>query len=150
MEAILFIGIQASGKSTFYQQRFIDTHIRINLDMLKTRHRERLLIQACHVAKQPYVIDNTNPTRADRNRYVEPAKSHGFRVVAYYFSSGIEQCKARNAGRDPETAVPLRGLLGTYSRLELPNADEGFDQMYHVHIDDHGSFHVEDWRDEVR
>ena len=40
MEAIIFIGIQATGKSAFYQQRFADTHIRLNLDMLKTRRRK--------------------------------------------------------------------------------------------------------------
>jgi len=26
MEAIIFIGIQATGKSTFFQQRFFNTH----------------------------------------------------------------------------------------------------------------------------
>jgi hypothetical protein len=31
MEAVLFIGIQAAGKSTFYRQRFADTHIRLQL-----------------------------------------------------------------------------------------------------------------------
>ena len=39
MEIIILMGIQASGKSTFYRQKFADSHIRINLDMLKTRHR---------------------------------------------------------------------------------------------------------------
>jgi len=39
MEAIIFIGIQATGKSTFYKDNFFKTHIRINLDMLKTRKR---------------------------------------------------------------------------------------------------------------
>jgi predicted kinase len=51
MEAILFIGIPASGKSTFYKERFFTTHIRVNLDMLKTRKREALILQACLVAK---------------------------------------------------------------------------------------------------
>ncbi len=63
MEAIIFIGLQASGKSSFYKEKFIDTHIRINLDMLKTRYREKVLFDACLKAKQPLVIDNTNPTR---------------------------------------------------------------------------------------
>ena len=47
MEAVIFIGIQATGKSTFYKERFSDTHARINLDMLKTRHREDTLLDAC-------------------------------------------------------------------------------------------------------
>jgi predicted kinase len=74
MEAVIFIGIQAAGKSTFYFQRFADTHVRINLDMLRTRRREQILVQACLVAKQSFVVDNTNVTRADRARYVPPAR----------------------------------------------------------------------------
>jgi hypothetical protein len=34
MEAVILTGIQAAGKSTFYQERFSGTHVRINLDML--------------------------------------------------------------------------------------------------------------------
>jgi predicted kinase len=30
MEAVILVGIQASGKSTFYAQRFFDTHVRIS------------------------------------------------------------------------------------------------------------------------
>ena len=33
MEAVIFIGIQASGKSTFFKERFFNTHVRINLEM---------------------------------------------------------------------------------------------------------------------
>ncbi len=44
MEAVIFIGIQATGKSIFYKDRFFKTHIRINLDMLRTMNREALFI----------------------------------------------------------------------------------------------------------
>jgi hypothetical protein len=48
MEAIIFIGLQGLGQSTFYRERFFMTHARISLDMLKTRHREQKLIAAVH------------------------------------------------------------------------------------------------------
>jgi predicted kinase len=70
MEAIIFIGIQATGKSTFYQRHYSDTHLRINLDMLKTRHRERTLLHTCLQIKQPFVVDNTNPDREQRREYI--------------------------------------------------------------------------------
>ena len=44
MELIIFIGLQAAGKSTFYKKNFSDIHIRINLDMLRTRHREKFCL----------------------------------------------------------------------------------------------------------
>jgi hypothetical protein len=46
MEAIILIGIQGSGKTAFCE-RFFDTHVRISLDLVKTRHRERALLETC-------------------------------------------------------------------------------------------------------
>ena len=143
MEAVIFVGIQGSGKSTFFKDRFVDTHIRINLDMLKTRHRERYLVNACIVAKQAFVVDNTNATRGDRSRYIEPAKAAGFKVVGYYFQPQVEACQERNENRPEHQVVPLKGLLGTYSRLEAPSFDEGFDELYSVQIGADSGFVVE-------
>jgi predicted kinase len=140
MEAVILIGIQGSGKSTFYKERFVDTHLRINLDMLKTRHREKLLLQACLAAQQPFVVDNTNPSKEERRRYIEPAKAAGFRLIGYFFPPEIEGSKQRNESRP--RVVPLGGLLGTYRRLEIPTLDEGFDKLYYVAIGAEGGFDV--------
>ncbi len=149
MEAIVLIGLQASGKSTFYRERFFNTHIRINLDMLKTRHREKQLIETCLQTKQPFVIDNTNPTKAERRKYIEAAKNAGFRVVGYYFQSQVEECERRNESRPGRRQVPLAGVLGTYKRLEIPTVDEGFDELSYVKIGMDNGFIVEEWTDEV-
>ena len=97
MEAVIFIGIQGSGKSSFYKGRFFDTHVRINLDMLKTKHRQHLLLSACIEARQPFVVDNTNVTAAARAYFIAPAKAAGFRVTGYYFRSDV---KAALLGRE--------------------------------------------------
>ena len=89
MEAVLLVGVQASGKSSFFAERFSDSHVRINLDMLRTRHREGLLLDACIRMKQPFVVDNTNLERKRRAKYIEPARSAGFRIVGYYFESPL-------------------------------------------------------------
>ncbi len=149
MEVIILIGMQACGKSTLYKERFFDTHVRINLDMLKTRHREKMLFEACLAAKQPVVIDNTNPTPDDRRRYIELAKSAGFRIIGYYFQSKIEECQARNQQRPAEKIVPLPGLLRTYNKLTQPTPAEGFDELWYVKIGPDGKFTTEEWCDEV-
>ena len=41
MEAVVFMGIQGSGKSSFFRERFFSTHFHISLDLLKTRNREQ-------------------------------------------------------------------------------------------------------------
>ncbi len=86
MEGIIFIGIQGSGKSTFFQQYFTKTHIRLNMDMLKTRHRESILMKACIEAKQPFVIDNTNPSRSDRKKYIDYSIGKKFQRKRIFFS----------------------------------------------------------------
>lgn len=149
MEMVIFSGLQASGKSTFYREQFFNTHLRINLDMLKTRNRESRLMQVCLETQQPFVIDNTNPTKDERRKYIEAAKAAGFRVVGYYFQSQVEECKRRNDVRGPGQQVPLAGVLGTYKRLEIPTRDEGFDALYYVRIDENCRFVVEEWSDEV-
>lgn len=149
MEAVIFIGIQATGKSTFYRDRFLDTHIRLNLDMLKTRHRERILLKACLQSKQPFVIDNTNPTVEERSAYVRAAKDAQFQVVGYYFRSQAKESLERNSARGQGRIVPERAVLGTYNRLELPKKDEGFDELLYVTIDQDRGFEVQEWSDEV-
>jgi predicted kinase len=148
VEAVIFVGIQASGKSSFYRERFFRTHVRLSLDMLRTRHRERLLFQACLEAKQSFVIDNTNPRAADRARYVGPARAAGFRVVGYYFQSALGAALARNASRSLAERVPPRGVAGTFKALEIPTLAEGFDALYYVALAPDG-FAVQGWRDAV-
>ena len=149
MEAVIFIGIQGTGKSSFYWQKFFNTHVRINLDMLKTRHRFQLVLTACLEAGQPFVIDNTNVTKEVRAEFIARSKAAGFRVVGYYFRSDIASALARNSERVGSARVPDVGVLGTYNKLEVPQRDEGFDDLYYVRIDPAGNFQVEEWANEV-
>lgn len=145
MEAVMLIGIQASGKTTFYRERFFDTHLRLSLDMLRTRRRERLLLEACLRAEQRFVVDNTNPTAAERARYVAPARAAGFRVVGYFFEPDPRGAAARNAQRAEGVRVPPAGLFGTLKRLQRPEPAEGFDELYRVRVPTPGEFAVEAW-----
>lgn len=140
MEMILFVGIQAAGKSTFYQRQFFDTHLRLNLDMLRTRHRERTLLRACLQTQQRLVIDNTSPSIAERAAYIGPARDAGFRVVGYFFEPDPHGCAARNKNRARQ--IPPAGLFGTLKRLERPTLAEGFDALYRVVLEASGEFVV--------
>lgn len=149
MEAIIFCGVQGSGKTTFFRTRFFETHVRISLDMLRTRNREDIFLRACIEAKQPFVIDNTNPTVEERAKYILAAKAGRFRVIGYYFESKVEDVLRRNESRPEPQRVPRAAILGTYKRLRVPTLAEGFDELHYVRINETGEFTIEAWRDEV-
>jgi predicted kinase len=145
MDAVIFIGIQGSGKTTFYRQRFFETHVRLSLDMLKTRHRQKLLVEACVAARQRFVVDNTNALADERAGYIRLAHAGGFEVHGYFFEPQVDRAIAWNQSRSGKALIPVKGLLGTLKRLERPLPEEGFDRLYRVHVDEDGAFVVEPW-----
>jgi predicted kinase len=143
MEAVIFVGVQASGKSTFYRARFSPKYIRVSLDWLKTRAKERVAVQACLNAGQSFVVDNTNVRAADRAGYIEAAKAAGSRVIGYYFRTELRTAIARNSKRTGKEAIPVPGLIGTFKRLQPPTMEEGFDELFSVELTREGAFVVE-------
>lgn len=148
MEAILFCGIQATGKTTFYTHRFVNSHLRISLDLLHTRNREQAFLETCLATQQPFVVDNTNLTRELRERYITLAKGAKYRLILYYFQSKITEALDRNAQREGKARIPDLGIKGAYNRLELPTREEGYDRMFYVRITENG-FQEEEWQNEV-
>jgi predicted kinase len=132
MEAVIFVGVQGAGKSTFYRERFSDTHIRINLDMLKTRRREQLILEACLAAQQSFVVDNTNPLPSDRARYVLPARAAGFRIIGYFFETPLAEALRRNNLRLAKKKIPASAVAGTFKKIQQPTLEEGFDEIHSV------------------
>lgn len=148
MELALLIGIPGSGKSTFCRERFFASHLRLSLDMLRTRRRERLLLDACLATGTPVVIDNTNVSREERALFIGAARAARFRVAGYYLRTELALALERNASRVGRARVPNIGLLATHSRLRLPEWSEGFDELFFVSQDGRGGFAVEPWKSE--
>ena len=142
MEAVLFIGVQGSGKSTFYRERFSGTHVRINLDMLKTRRREQILLAACIEARQSFVVDNTNALESDRARYIPLARAAGFRVIAYFFETALAEAMRRNNQRSGKQKIPAPALAATFRKLQPPRWEESFDEIYTVTLSSENVFEV--------
>ena len=142
----IMIGIPGSGKSTFYRERLAGDFVRVNLDTLKTRRQEELLITECIREGKSFAVDNTNPTRADRQRYIPLARSAGYRIVGYFMESKIKDCMERNDRREGKERLPAKAVAAISNKLQMPSYDEGFDELYFVKNDGQ-TMTVEKWRE---
>ena len=146
MEAIILVGIQGSGKTSFYRQHFLTTHVHISLDETRTREREQALLTECLHAKRHFVIDNTNPLMTDRKRYIVPARAAGFRVVCYFFQTPLRDAIHRNNQRKGEKRISVPAVVATFRKLQPPTLEEDFDAVYTVTISPGETFVVTEER----
>lgn len=146
------IGLQASGKSTFSRMRFAETHVYVSKDVLrnnkKPTRRQAQLIEEALAAGQSIVVDNTNPTIADRAELIALGMRYGVTVTGYYFEPSVAGSLKRNSERSGKERVPVVAIYTTNRRLQRPSYAEGFDTLYTVRTGDGGEFVVELWSEE--
>jgi predicted kinase len=152
MELILFIGLQASGKSTFYRTHFATTHEHISMDLLqhnkKPRQRQLLLLEVALQAQKSAVVDNTSPTVEDRQLLIQLGHLYGATIIGYYFDANVRQCIERNKQRPGKARVPDVAIYVTAKKMVHPTYIEGFALLYNVSIGENGTFIVREWVEE--
>jgi predicted kinase len=150
MNVLLFCGLQASGKSTFYRNHFLTTHILISKDLMpnttRPTRRQTELLHLALQAQHSVAIDNTNPTPAERIPLIEIIHSYHAPAVGYYFVSTTQQAMERNQQREGKAKVPPVAIYSTAARLTPPAYTEGFDKIYYVHIAEDSSIIAPKWR----
>jgi predicted kinase len=145
LELVLFVGLPASGKSSFYRARFAATHTLVSKDLLPNHRRSARqleLVTAALRAGQPVVVDNTNTRRADRAELVQLANARRIPAVVYHFTAAIDSCLSRNRQRQGKARVPDVALFTAQKLLEPPGDDEGFAARYEVAIVDAGDMNT--------
>jgi predicted kinase len=152
MELIIFIGLQASGKSTFYRSHFADTHDHISKDLLgnnkKPARRQHQLIEDALRAGHSVVVDNTNPTRAERAELIALGKTFGATIIGYFFEVEVKRSLQWNAAREGKARVPDIAIFATRKRLARPDYAEGYDQLFLVRALVDGQFAISVWQDD--
>lgn len=152
MEMVIFVGMQASGKSTFFRARFAATHVHVSKDNFRNssnrEKRQRLLISQALSQHLSVVIDNTNVSVQARAALIEQAREFGARIVGYVFESQLGACLERNALREGVARVPDVALRIAGQNLQMPTFDEGFDELFRVRITGENAFEIERERDD--
>lgn len=138
LELVVFIGLQASGKSAFYRGRFGATHGHVSKDSFRNNknpnRRQRQLIKDAHGTGRSVVVDNTNPTAEERRSLVELGHEFGARIVGYYFESTTRGSVGRNRLRAGKAKVPDVAIFATAKKLVPPSYAEGFDELFRVRL----------------
>jgi len=138
MELVIFVGLQGSGKTTYYHEHFAATHVHVSKDLMATaRNREAkqmMQIEEALAAGRSVVVDNTNPTLHSRAPLVAAGKRHGARVVGIYFDAHVPTSIMRNRQREGKARVPDVAIFVTKKKLVAPAIEEGFDEVRVVEI----------------
>jgi len=148
MEAVILIGVPAAGKSTFFKQKFADTHVRINGDMLRNRGLEWDILKACLRHGHPFVVDKMNFSFKHRGPYLEAALRAGFLRVGYLLDCSRSDALRRNKNEDrKEKNLPEAAIHNAFSHLDWPCYHEGFDRIHYVTMDEkRNRFNIGPWK----
>ncbi len=140
LELIIFVGLQGSGKTTYYQKHFAATHVHISKDLMaNVRNRDAQQMKQAEEALasgRSVVVDNTNPTRESRAALIAAGKKHGARVIAIGFEPHVPTSIMRNRQREGKARVPDVAIFMTKKKLVAPSIEEGFDEVRDVMMND--------------
>jgi predicted kinase len=133
VELIIFVGLQASGKSTYYHANLEATHVHVSKDRMPNARnrdaRQRELIEQALAAGRSVAVDNTNPTPFVRAPLIALGRRFGARVAAYLFETTVKDAVARNRLREGKARVPDVAIFITSRKLVPPAFEEGFDEV---------------------
>lgn len=136
MQLIIFMGLQASGKTTYYHRHFAATHVHASKDLMKNVRnrdtRQTQMIEEALKAGKAVVVDNTNPTPIVRAPLIALGRKHGARVIAYVFDVPVKVAVARNREREGKARVPDVAIYVTAKKFVPPRFEEGFDEIHVV------------------
>ncbi|MEW6492787.1 MAG: ATP-binding protein [Cyanobacteriota bacterium] len=146
MELVIFIGLQASGKSTFFRKYFASTHNLVSKDLMRNNknraRRQTQLIEAALQEGHSVVVDNTNPTLEDRVSLITLGNLYGAQIIGYYFKSNVRDCLERNQQRTGKARVPDVAIYATIKKLVRPTYAEGFHQLFYVRMTGNSNFEI--------
>ncbi|WP_228466951.1 ATP-binding protein [Adhaeribacter swui] len=118
------------------------------MDLLKTRKREDQFLKLCLGTHSQFLVDNTNPTKEERAKYINLAKDKKYRVIGYFFASSVSAALERNKLRKGKDRIKDVGVVSFYKKLVLPDFAEGFDELFYVQLQQQ-EFVVRAWQDNV-
>jgi bifunctional polynucleotide phosphatase/kinase len=135
-ELVVLVGSPASGKSTLSRRYFVPkAYERVNRDTLKTKEKCWKAAREALQEGKSVVVDNTNPSAADREVYVKMARAAGVKCRCLWLQTDRQLAGHLNTLREVTHGVrriPDVGFNMFKKNFQKPTAAEGFDAIVEV------------------
>ncbi|XP_027900878.1 bifunctional polynucleotide phosphatase/kinase isoform X1 [Xiphophorus couchianus] len=143
-EVIVAVGYPAAGKSSFFHTHIVPKgYVYVNRDTLGSWQN---CVSACERALKEgrsVAVDNTNPDRESRKRYLDVAKAAGVSCRCFFFTATLEQAKHNNRFREMAPSNSKHAKVNdmvfhSYKKnFVAPNLSEGFSEILQIHFVPH-------------
>ena len=141
-ELIINVGFAGSGKSYYTKKHILPMGYKhVNQDTLKTTNKCLKMAQKYLEQGHSVVIDNTNPTKEIRQRYIKLALSeklsNGIEIRCFHFTTSMELSRHNNHYRSCVNnikAVPLIAYRIYNKKFAKPTMDEGYNAIKQINF----------------
>lgn len=139
LEVVVMVGCPASGKSYFAKKHFESNgYAYINRDTLGTWQKCVAALENAVKSGKSAVVDNTNPDRESRKRYIDASRKHKAAVRCFLMQTSNKQARHNNVFREiiNSSHVVVSDLVfnGYNSKFQEPTLKEGFEQIVRVNF----------------
>uniref|UniRef100_A0A914VYX0 Bifunctional polynucleotide phosphatase/kinase n=1 Tax=Plectus sambesii TaxID=2011161 RepID=A0A914VYX0_9BILA len=139
-EVVVMVGFPGSGKSTWAERYLSKGYVIVNRDTLKTWQKCVEVAKKALKEGKSVIVDNTNPDKESRKRYVDMAKESKVDcrcfVMTCDYDQALHHVKFRNImGTDKEHKDVNEMVLRMHkSKVQEPTLAEGFSEIVKVNF----------------
>ncbi|XP_065207396.1 uncharacterized protein F21D5.5-like [Planococcus citri] len=136
-EIIVMIGYPGSGKTFFSKTHLVSAGYNyVNRDTLKTWQKCVKLTEHSVGNDKSVVVDNTNPDKESRARYINVGKEFNVPVRAFWMNVSLDHARHNNTFR--KITDTTHEIVPNYSlnhfTIEPPDLSEGFTEIVRVNF----------------
>ncbi|KAK6179358.1 hypothetical protein SNE40_011740 [Patella caerulea] len=137
-EVVIMVGCPASGKSSF-RKRYFEPHgyVAVNRDTMGTQEKCIKAAKNALNEGKSVVVDNTNPSVAAREPYIDMAHNKEIACRCFYMQTPLELAHHLNYVRQNQTESEVRRIpdvgYNVYKKnFEEPSKLEGFSEIIKI------------------
>jgi len=137
-EVLLMVGSPGSGKSHFVLRHLVPAgYTHVNRDTLGSWQKCVLSMEAALSAGRSVVVDNTNPDRDSRKRFIQRVPS-SVPCRCFLLTTTIEHIRHNNRFREltDKNHIPVNDMIiNSYkNKFEAPSLEEGFSEIVKINF----------------